>query len=65
MANAWMDLVKKMSAENKGKSLGEILKMAKVVYRGMKKNSTAGNKAISKTFSKRGGKNARKTMRKR
>ena len=65
MGNAWMDLVKKTSSENKGKSLGEILQMSKVVYRGMKKNSTSGNKIVDKTINKRGRKNFRKTMKRR
>lgn len=46
MGNAWMDLVKKTSAENKGKPLGDILKIAKGLY---KKSSVAVNKFANKT----------------
>ena len=46
MGNAWMDLVKKTSAEHKGKSLGEILDIAKKVYR---KPNNAVHKFANKT----------------
>jgi hypothetical protein len=47
MGNAWMDLVKKTSAENKGKSLGKILEIAKKQYRPA--NKTLQNKVTNKT----------------
>ena len=46
MGNAWMDLVKKTSAEHKGKSLGEILQIAKGIY---KKPNNTFNKVAHKT----------------
>ena len=42
-----MDLVKKTSAENKGKSLGEILQIAKKQYKPA--NKTLHNKVNNKT----------------
>lgn len=48
MGNAWMDLVKKTSSDNKGKPLGEILKIAKELYR-KPQNNTVQHKYMNKT----------------
>jgi len=48
MGNAWMDLVKKTSSEHKGKPLGEILKIAKGLYRKPNDN-TVQHKYVNKT----------------
>ena len=49
MVNAWMELVKKISAENKGKSLGEILQIAKKQYKPVNKvsNKTRNRKPVN------------------
>jgi hypothetical protein len=46
MVNAWMNLVKKISAENKGKSLREILKLAESQFK-MPNNKTHKRKKAS------------------
>lgn len=49
MGNAWMELVKKTSAEHKGKSLGDILQIAKSIYKRPNKDKNTFNKIINKT----------------
>lgn len=49
MGNAWMDLVKKTSAEHKGKSLGYILNIAKDIYKKPTKHNNTFNKIVNKT----------------
>jgi hypothetical protein len=48
MGNAWMDLVKKTSSDNKGKPLGEILKIAKGLYK-KPHNNTMNHKNVNNT----------------
>ncbi len=48
MGNAWMDLVKKTSSENKGKSLHDILQMSKIIYRKQNNGNTQNNNNFKK-----------------